>query len=454
MCKLGIFAFNIHESIKEDFIKNLQQQTKSQGMLFAILILLTFTGLLGTDMLLGWSSLLILSRVVPIVFAFLYIIYSKFLNEKFIRFFNLIYSAFILSVIFSAAVTLYQVFTLSGAAPINKLGCAFGLALAMLTCFLFAGIAVISFLWLIGVPMLFAMVGVFLHGHAGIYEWSMLAIPIAVFAILALLSGEQFLLRTKLFAVQRRNQMQSNLLDELKLSFKGLREENLFLVEQLKSNSTFDSLTSVFNKPAGLELLEKEFYFAQRNSEPMTIAFVKINNIPWFTTEYGQEFANKVILTIIQILKETVRKSDLIVRYATDDFLIIFRQCEANAAKKVVSRAKSRAAGLSSQSDIEVTFNTGFADTGHVEFTTAVQMIEVAQREMFIEKEKAEIEPESHESAVPPEVVPPEVPPPLDSAAPSVADVFDKSGDDRPAASAVAEVSTSTYDDEGGMAAS
>jgi diguanylate cyclase (GGDEF)-like protein len=383
---LGIFAFDIHESIKEDFVKSLKVQTKMHAHLFSGIVILCFAVLIGFDVVMGWTSTLILFRVIPIVFATCFLIYNKFLSERWEHLFNRVYGLLIFSILISASGTLFKVFQTTPVAPINLFGCAVGLAIAMLACYLFAGVAIINFLWISGLPLGFAIVGILLTQRSSLQIWINLAIPTSIYAVLALLTGEQFFLRTKFFAVTRRSQNQGVLLEELKLNYKGLREENILLVEQLKSNATFDELTAAFNKPAGMELLEKEFYFAQRNSEPMALGFLKINNISWLSREYGQEFANKVIVAVTQIIKETMRKSDLMIRYDVDDFLIVFRQCDAIAAKKVVARAKGRAAGLSSQSDLELSFLAGFADTGKVEFTNAQDMIEVARHEMEAEK--------------------------------------------------------------------
>jgi hypothetical protein len=83
-----------------------------------------------------------------------------------------------------------------------------------------------------------------------------LGTPLFLFMAVALLSGEHFFLKTKYFAVNRRSLSQFDVLQELKINYKNLNDENLFLIEQLKSNATFDLLTAAFNRGAGLELLE------------------------------------------------------------------------------------------------------------------------------------------------------------------------------------------------------
>jgi diguanylate cyclase (GGDEF)-like protein len=119
----------------------------------------------------------------------------------------------------------------------------------------------------------------------------------------------------------------------------------------------------------------------------MTLAYVKIESIEWINHEYGKDFADNIILSVAQILKDTIRKSDLLVRVEMDEFLVIFRQCENRFAKKVIERAKSRTAGLSSQSKFEIKFHAGFADSANDEISSSKQMVESAYQQMKLESE-------------------------------------------------------------------
>jgi diguanylate cyclase (GGDEF)-like protein len=387
---VGIFTFNIHESIKEDFIEDLKVQTLSLAKLFTIILIVANCLLLGLDIILGWGMPLWFFRILPVVSSAAYLGYNKFLKEKFPRAFSFVYGFVVLSCMLSASGVCFKIFTHAGVQNIDKLGAVVGTSMAILVCYLFAGIAIVSYLWIVGVPLLASIAVIFFSAHLNVVDWLALTGPLLVFVTMGLLCGEQFFLKTKYFAVQRRSQNQAGMLEELKLSYKGLNDENIFLIEQLKSNATFDLLTSAFNRGAGFELLEKEFYYAQRNSEPMTLAYIKVDNVEWVTREYGKEFGDKVIVAVAQVLKETIRKSDLLIRVEDDEFIVVFRQCETRFAKRVIERAQSRAAGMSSQSSFEISFCAGFADSSNDEFSSSKQMIEVADEQMKNEKVRPE----------------------------------------------------------------
>lgn len=389
---MGIFTFNIHESIKEDYIQNLKDQSISLGKMFSIILIIACALLIVIDAILGWTSSLLLFRILPIFFATLYLGYNRFLFEKFPQVFSYIYGLMLLSCIISACGICFNVFTHHGVQDISKLGAVLGTVVAVLICYLFAGIAILSFLWFIGVPLLLTVALIYFNSQLTVVDWMALASPLVIYATVGLLTGEQFFLKTKYFAVQKRNKHQSELLAELKINYKSLSDENIFLIEQLKSNATFDLLTSAFNRGAGLELLEKEFYFAQRNSEPMTLAYIKVDNVEWVNREYGKDFSDKLILSVSQILKETVRKSDLLIRIEDDEFIVVFRQCETRFAKRVIERAQSRAAGLSSQSSFEINFCAGFADSGNEDFSSSKQMLEIADQQMKLEKDRSKFD--------------------------------------------------------------
>ncbi len=84
-----------------------------------------------------------------------------------------------------------------------------------------------------------------------------------------------------------------------------------------------DALTGSFNRHYLAELLEREFHRARRYSHPIGFLMTDVNRFKQINDQYGHHAGDEVLVGISQLLVETVRESDFVVRYGGDEFLVI-----------------------------------------------------------------------------------------------------------------------------------
>ena len=116
-----------------------------------------------------------------------------------------------------------------------------------------------------------------------------------------------------------------------------LIQENRAMLENLQRNkieleqknrtlqdlSVRDGLTGLFNRRYLGEALEMLHSRSRRKNEPFSLAFIDIDHFKQFNDSTGHLEGNMVLKSLASLLKNRLRKSDLIARYGGEEFVIL-----------------------------------------------------------------------------------------------------------------------------------
>lgn len=155
--------------------------------------------------------------------------------------------------------------------------------------------------------------------------------------------------------------------------------------EKLYEFAHFDALTHVYNRRAGISLLQKEILKCRREKTELTICFIDADGLKCVNDNYGHAEGDWLILTIADSLVHCLRGSDSICRMGGDEFLIILPSCEIDVAKSVVARARARVKefNIKSEKPYEAMFSEGYAVYPAESSMTADEFIREADSEMY-----------------------------------------------------------------------
>lgn len=98
-----------------------------------------------------------------------------------------------------------------------------------------------------------------------------------------------------------------------------LREDN----RTLKVRSITDGLTALYNYRYLMEWLKTEFKISRRYGHDLSMIIVDIDHFKTVNDEYGHPFGDYVLKETAVILKQCARESDLVARYAGDEFALV-----------------------------------------------------------------------------------------------------------------------------------
>jgi diguanylate cyclase (GGDEF)-like protein len=125
--------------------------------------------------------------------------------------------------------------------------------------------------------------------------------------------------------------------------------------------SNIDSLTGVKNRRAFLESLEIEITRHRRNGQPLSVAFLDVDNLKQINDTLGHQKGDQALQTVAEVLRAHLRKSDVIGRLGGDEFAVLMPETNGEGAFRALSTARSRMLEGMTGPATPVTFSAGIA---------------------------------------------------------------------------------------------
>ncbi|BCN92371.1 sensor histidine kinase [Thiomicrorhabdus immobilis] len=149
---------------------------------------------------------------------------------------------------------------------------------------------------------------------------------------------------------------------------------------QLEMVSRTDPLTGLLNVRHLNEILTQILRAAQRRLEPVSVAYLDINDFKQINDEEGHQRGDEILRTVASAINRVSREEDQCFRYGGDEFCIVLPQCTENQASEIYSR---RLIEEIQQHEPELTISVGYMQAGPVEYPTAEEIIHLADQHMY-----------------------------------------------------------------------
>ncbi|MBY6037460.1 diguanylate cyclase [Fictibacillus nanhaiensis] len=137
------------------------------------------------------------------------------------------------------------------------------------------------------------------------------------------------------------------------------------MVHQLEKRyllSITDPLTGVYNNAHFKRMLTKEMKKTRESEGEMTLLFCDVDNFKMLNDNEGHVYGDSVLKKIANILKENVRKSDLVCRYGGEEFVVILPDCGQAEGVKIAEEIRQMVAVYGSHSLLTpITISIGLA---------------------------------------------------------------------------------------------
>ncbi len=117
--------------------------------------------------------------------------------------------------------------------------------------------------------------------------------------------------------------------------------------DEIYLKSITDHLTSAYNR----NILEEVHMEAND-----ILILIDVDNLKYYNDTFGHGKGDALLIEIVDIVKNHIRKSDFIIRLGGDEFLIILKSAHEQAAEKIISRIRKEFKLKNSSNKVDISF--------------------------------------------------------------------------------------------------
>jgi diguanylate cyclase (GGDEF)-like protein len=158
---------------------------------------------------------------------------------------------------------------------------------------------------------------------------------------------------------------------------------------KLENLADFDSLTQIPNRRNFDKQFEQFILLHKRNERPLSLVFMDIDDFKSINDELGHEAGDKVLIQTANILKNNVRKTDLIARWGGEEFVVAFIDTDIDEAHLITHKIRE---ALANDQEIKNTINksvtASFGLTICNEYDTVDSIASRADKAMYKAKDE------------------------------------------------------------------
>ncbi|MDD2544657.1 MAG: GGDEF domain-containing protein [Burkholderiaceae bacterium] len=153
--------------------------------------------------------------------------------------------------------------------------------------------------------------------------------------------------------------------------------------QQLEALSRTDPLTGLENQRHLRETLIHMLRSAQRRSEPVTVAYIDLNDFKAINDTYGHQHGDEALRAMAEALRSNSRHEDVCYRIGGDEFCVLLPNSRSEDIRhSFIERTQQALA----RSRSDLTFSVGLAHTGPTDYVDADTLIRQADERMYEDK--------------------------------------------------------------------
>ncbi|MGM0441335.1 MAG: GGDEF domain-containing protein [Elusimicrobiota bacterium] len=112
-------------------------------------------------------------------------------------------------------------------------------------------------------------------------------------------------------------------------------------VKEAEKKAITDDLTQAYNRRYFMPRLQTEFGIARRAGDNLSLVILDIDDFKKINDTYGHPAGDNVLAEISGAIKKHLRKSDLLIRYGGEEFVILLPRTTKDKAVKTAERIRN-----------------------------------------------------------------------------------------------------------------
>jgi diguanylate cyclase (GGDEF)-like protein len=160
------------------------------------------------------------------------------------------------------------------------------------------------------------------------------------------------------------------------------------LQEELRQLATVDELTGLANRRGFFALGEHQLLVAARTRAAIALLFVDVDGLKSVNDALGHSTGDRLLKEAADVLRETIRGSDLAGRLGGDEFCVLLMGDPDLDADRVVDRMRETASAHNAQPGrkFRISFSVGVSSLAAGRSVTLEELIDAADESMYEDK--------------------------------------------------------------------
>ena len=148
------------------------------------------------------------------------------------------------------------------------------------------------------------------------------------------------------------------------------------------SRASYDVLTGMLTRRAGIEVLDLQFRLAAMSEASLSILYFDLDNFKSINDTFGHEAGDGVLKQAALQIGRTVRKGDSVIRWGGEEFIVVLPTADPQEANDVIQRIMN--AGLGERPDgAPVTASIGVSEVQEDKLNDWKAQVELADHRMY-----------------------------------------------------------------------
>ena len=190
----------------------------------------------------------------------------------------------------------------------------------------------------------------------------------------------------------------TSLLEQLAVKV-SLCLSNVTAHEKLLFLAYHDPLTGLLNRRVMSTILKREFGRAKRYSNYLSVVFIDLDDFKKVNDLHGHDAGDRLLKYVADKLIEMTRETDVVARFAGDEFVIVLPETDLAMASSMLERIRAyflenpMAYG---SSDLSVSISFGAASTEDSRIEDSEELLKAADQKLYsVKQERKQGEPEA-----------------------------------------------------------
>lgn len=114
------------------------------------------------------------------------------------------------------------------------------------------------------------------------------------------------------------------------------------LEDKLRQQASHDDLTGLLNRRAGYIHFKQQLSYAQRYKQQLSVCLIDLDHFKSVNDNYGHLVGDTVLTHFVDLMTRTLRKSDSLMRWGGEEFLLLLPNTDTENALELISQLKDK----------------------------------------------------------------------------------------------------------------